>query len=35
MKKNNLIIEKQQYKYLMSIKPAAPKLNVYIKTQRK
>jgi len=28
LKKNNLIIEKQQYKYLMNIKPASPKLNV-------
>jgi len=34
LKKNNLIIEKQQYKYLMNIKPAAPKLNVYIKTHK-
>jgi len=34
LKNNNLIFEKQQYKYLMNIKPTAPKLNVYIKTHK-
>ena len=34
LKNNNLIVEKQQYKYLMNIKHTAPKLNVYIKTHK-
>jgi len=34
LKNNNLITEKQQYKYLMNIKPTAPKLNAYIKTHK-
>ena len=34
LKNNNLTIEKQQYKYLMNIKPTASKLNVYIKTHK-
>jgi len=33
LQKSNLIIEKNQ-KYLMNIKPAAPKINVYIKTHK-
>jgi len=34
LKNNNLIIEKQQYKYLTHITPTAPNLNVYIKTHK-
>ena len=34
LQKSNLIIEKQNQKYLMNIKPAPPKLNVYIKTHK-
>jgi hypothetical protein len=34
LKNNNLIIEKQQYKYLMNVKPTTPKLNIYIKTHK-
>jgi len=34
LKENNLIIEKQQYKYLTHITPTAPNLNIYIKTHK-
>ena len=34
IKKNTLIIERQQHKYLTNIKPAPPKLNIHIKTHK-
>ena len=30
----NILVDKQAYKYLTNIKPAAPKLNIYIKTHK-
>jgi len=34
LQNNNLVVEKQIQKYLMNIKPRAPKLDVYIKTHK-
>ena len=34
IKRNTLIIERQQHKYLTNIKPAPPKLNIHIKTNK-
>jgi hypothetical protein len=35
IQKCNTLIDKHTQKYMINIKPTAPKLNVYIKTQRK
>jgi len=34
IKKNTLIFERQQHKYLTNIKPAPPQLNIHIKTHK-
>jgi len=34
LQKSNLIIDKKNQKFLMNIKPTAPRLNVYIKTHK-
>jgi len=34
IKRKTLIFERQQYKFLTNIKPAPPKLNIYIKTHK-
>jgi len=34
VQKCNRLVDKQAHKYLINIKPAAPKLNIYIKTHK-